>query len=99
MEERIDTLLIKGYGALLDAGYETIARQHGWTPTVKDEEGNDIPNPLSAKDKTLSITVRFWSEMIVAAKSAEAAEQSRLAAMGATSDALSNVTITLETGE
>jgi len=99
MTQRTDTISITDEGAVLDAGYEAIALSYGWTDTIKDEAGEETPNPQSAQDKAIAVTKGFWRDIIVSYQSQQAAEQARLAAMAATGESIGNITITLEKGE
>lgn len=99
MAQRTDTISITDEAEILEAGYLAIAKSYGWTETVKDAEGNEIPNPQSARAKSIEVTKRFWREIVVAYQSQQAADAARLATAEATGAALDNTTVTLTTGE
>lgn len=93
MAIRTDTLLITADEIVLDLGYVAIAKTYGWTETVKDEKGEDIPNPQSAKDKSIQVTRDFWAEIIRSYNSTAAVEAARLAALTQTNDFIKSTTV------
>lgn len=97
--QRTDTITITDEAEILDAGYIAIAKTYGWTETVQDEKGEDIPNPQSAMDKAIDVTKKFWREVVVAYQSQQAAEMARLKAIEYVSSNINKTEVTLTSGE
>ena len=41
-----------------------VATARGWTPTVTDEEGNEVPNPTTANVVLTEATRKFWQDEV-----------------------------------
>ena len=98
MTQRTDTISITGEEEILDTSYIALASSFGWTPTIRNAEGNEIPNPQAAKDKALEVTRRFWGDIIRAYNSNHAAELARVESITQTDFALGTSVVTLELG-
>lgn len=66
--------------AIEAGGFELFAGQYGWTPTGKDENGNDIANPQTATDKCTEVIWEFVREVFKGAMIKQAQEQARVQA-------------------
>jgi hypothetical protein len=55
-------------------GFELFAKTFGWVETVKDENGDDIPNPITAYQKGISV-IRNFAWEILEAQMVEAARE------------------------
>lgn len=58
-------------------GFEAFADEYGWTPTVKDENGDDVANPMSVYEKCQRIIWGFVTEVFKAAMFKKAEKQAR----------------------
>lgn len=43
-----------------------VATARGWTETVKDENGEDVPNPITANAVLTEATRKFWQDEMAA---------------------------------
>jgi len=43
-----------------------VATKRGWTPTVKNENGKDVPNPITSNAVLTEATRVFWQDEIAA---------------------------------
>ncbi len=58
-------------------GFEAFAGQYGWTPTVKDENGDDVANPMPVYEKCQRIVLAFVTEVFKAAMFKQAEIEAR----------------------
>lgn len=93
MSIRKDYIIIEGQAELLDAGYYAIAKTSGWSEKIIDAEGQEIDNPISAKDAALTYTRLFWKQVIEAYNVALAQEQAAKAAKDLTGKVLDSIAV------
>lgn len=60
---------------------EYAAKADGWTPTVADANGNQVPNPVSAVRRIFEQTVRMATAQAINQMAAEKANEARMLAM------------------
>lgn len=58
-------------------GFEAFAGEYGWAPMIKDEDGNDIVNPMTVYEKCQRIIWAFVTEVFKAAMFKQAEKQAR----------------------
>lgn len=49
-----------------------VAERQGWQALVKDEEGNDMPNPVTPNALLTAATANFWNAELSAWRNAKA---------------------------
>ena len=49
-----------------------VATKRGWTPTVKDENGEDVPNPITPNAVLTEATRVFWQNELDAYRAEKA---------------------------
>lgn len=62
-------------------GFKTFAKQYGWTETVKNENGEDVSNPISQYEKSIRIVREYVREVFLSALVNKAMKDAQVAAI------------------
>lgn len=89
-------LKLDGDDTIIEVGIEAIAKEYGWTETVLDEQGQEIPNPKTAEQKAVWAIKQFLRDTVTSYNIKQAQEAAIRAATQQSEAALDALTLTLE---